>query len=56
MEGYCSTQRITARRELKQGLVDEALPNVEDMDVDPIVLLPQRSPSPLPRPSGRPNQ
>ena len=34
----------------------EALPDAQDMDVDANVLPPQRSPSPPPRPSGRPNR
>ena len=34
----------------------EALPDTQDMNVDVNILLPQKSPSPLPRPSGRPNR
>ena len=34
----------------------EALPDAQDIDVDTNVLPPQRSPSPPPRPSGRPNR
>ena len=53
---------IAARRGLQaeenpnEEMVVEALPNVEEMDVDPPNILPQRSPSPPPRASGRPNR
>ena len=52
---------IAARRQIppeenqNEEMVDEDLHNVEDMHVDPDVL-PQRSPSPPPRASGRPNR
>lgn len=49
---------IAARRELPpEENPNEENPNEEmDMDVDPDVLPPQRSPSPPPRASGRPNR
>jgi len=53
---------IATRRELAAGgnqnleTPVEALPDAQDMDVDANILPPQRSPSPPPRPSGRPNR
>lgn len=50
---------VATRRELAaegRETPVEALPDAQDMDVDANVLPPQRSPSPPPRPSGRPNR
>jgi hypothetical protein len=51
-------REIATRRELaaeRSQNEETALPEVEDMDIDVNVLPPQRSPSPPPRASGRPN-
>ena len=39
-----------------QEMPVEALPDTQAMDVDVNILLPQKSPSPPPRLSGRPNR
>ena len=48
-------RELAAEGKKSQEMPVEALPDAQDMDVDTNVLPPQRSPSPPPRPSGRPN-
>jgi len=52
-EGYSNAQGVSDEGNQNREILVEALPDIQDMDIDLNVLPPQRSPSPPPRPSGR---